>query len=798
MVPATATMAVILCSLLSMSRETSSRLFVSAVEVSTVPENVQVLRGSMGRRRTTENRPVRLFRNGPLVKKSPMNLDMNPPQRNHRGSKKSNCGSKSGKSKAYKILTPPEMTGPSVDPIIDPLFSVACDEYDVVEPSFFPTVGPPDILDGEFSDRPAETTTEATKDVDAPSDDDRDDANPNDPDADGDGLSDEVEMNVTGTDPLNADTDGDGLTDSQEAFLGTDPNDGDSDGDGYGDQQEVMDGSDPTDPDEDVLDVPDILDVALDSDGDGLSDQMETLAYGTNPENSDTDGDGLNDSNELQIWGTDPRNPDGDNDGLSDYDELMIHNTDPLAQDSDQDGIQDKAEIDNGLDPLVPDTHRTEQDSPGCEALENGEVFLTEIPAKVQFVYEAAIDREYDDSNGVETLREVLENAMARFVGKALIRCDVWRKLGRTQPLRALLVDGIDPNPQDIITRNACTYYTADSDVMPLNTNCYVIQGFMTLYLRDRSAFTSNVESSSKALKTLLTAFNVDDPSPFLEGQGNYGVQGLRGIRYIRGTPDQGSPIIDNTGDGGGSPPTLTGQAKTEEAIDVPDEDSLSPIGISLVFVGGIIVVALALTATLKRTRSRKRPYAEFYDDDDLENDKKGGSDDDFDDVGGDTSSDSSLEASPPTNKTRKKAHIVGEDDSIYTSQTMEFHDILRDLHCEENNRGYDTSNVDVHQCNSATCAICNSPRQGTGPVFVQAFGDESGSVYTTEQGFEHPIMRGGSTSSPASIASAPVSSFKYVPKSPMSKPEFVNPAGIGKSPERNLRAYVVDDTVEF
>jgi hypothetical protein len=42
-------------------------------------------------------------------------------------------------------------------------------------------------------------------------------------DSDGDGLSDDDEVNVTGTDPLNPDTDGDGQADGAEVVAGTDP-----------------------------------------------------------------------------------------------------------------------------------------------------------------------------------------------------------------------------------------------------------------------------------------------------------------------------------------------------------------------------------------------------------------------------------------------------------------------------------------------------------------------------------------------------------------------------------------------
>lgn len=69
--------------------------------------------------------------------------------------------------------------------------------------------------------------------------------NPLDPDTDDDGLLDGAEVSG-GTDPKDADTDDDGLTDGEEVSLGTDPNDPDSDDDGITDGGEVDEGTDPT------------------------------------------------------------------------------------------------------------------------------------------------------------------------------------------------------------------------------------------------------------------------------------------------------------------------------------------------------------------------------------------------------------------------------------------------------------------------------------------------------------------------------------------------------------------------
>ena len=65
-------------------------------------------------------------------------------------------------------------------------------------------------------------------------------------DSDGDGLIDDDEINIHGTDPMVADTDGDSLSDGDEALVhGTNPLEADTDGDGFNDGDEVFIGTDP-------------------------------------------------------------------------------------------------------------------------------------------------------------------------------------------------------------------------------------------------------------------------------------------------------------------------------------------------------------------------------------------------------------------------------------------------------------------------------------------------------------------------------------------------------------------------
>lgn len=99
-------------------------------------------------------------------------------------------------------------------------------------------------------------------------------------DRDGDGLFDDDEVNVYGTNPDLYDTDGDGSGDGEEVYLGTDPR------------------------------TPGAAAPRVDRDGDGLYDDDETNVYGTNPDVYDTDGDGVGDGEEVYL-GANPLVPGG-------------------------------------------------------------------------------------------------------------------------------------------------------------------------------------------------------------------------------------------------------------------------------------------------------------------------------------------------------------------------------------------------------------------------------------------------------------------------------------------------------
>lgn len=192
---------------------------------------------------------------------------------------------------------------------------------------------------------------------------------PNNPDTDGDGYNDGGEVNI-GSDPLNpcdpnasspsCDGDGDGVPNDDEATNGTDPNSADTDGDGVTDGEEIYGTDDTGTPyvptgTSDPLDPCDPLptSTACDGDGDGVSNDDE-VNNGTDPDNPDTDGDGVSDGEE--VFGTDdpgtPYVPSGTSDPLDPCDPLP----NSPACDSDGDGLNNGDEATAGTDPNNPDT----------------------------------------------------------------------------------------------------------------------------------------------------------------------------------------------------------------------------------------------------------------------------------------------------------------------------------------------------------------------------------------------------------------------------------------------------------
>ena len=162
-------------------------------------------------------------------------------------------------------------------------------------------------------------------------------------DSDFDNLTDPAELFAYRTNPIAWDSDNDNLSDWQELFYyftdATNPN---TDGDNLTDGEEVLLGLIPTDPDTYNDGFLDSWSYFLDDDNDNLTNFQELNIYFTLPNDVDTDNDGLSDWQEINITGTCPTNPNSDGDFLTDLEEIQ-QGLDPLDPDTDDDGVLDGA-----------------------------------------------------------------------------------------------------------------------------------------------------------------------------------------------------------------------------------------------------------------------------------------------------------------------------------------------------------------------------------------------------------------------------------------------------------------------
>jgi hypothetical protein len=144
-------------------------------------------------------------------------------------------------------------------------------------------------------------------------------------DSDRDGLSDEFETRVLGTQPNRKDTDGDGLSDLEERAYGTNPTKWSSDGDGLSDKQEYAKGTNPWLSDSDEDGFHDHLDRRPisrldDADNNRRDDYWDRLGVESKKDN---DGDSLTNTDERWLR-TDGDKKDSDGDKVDDRDEVHL------------------------------------------------------------------------------------------------------------------------------------------------------------------------------------------------------------------------------------------------------------------------------------------------------------------------------------------------------------------------------------------------------------------------------------------------------------------------------------------
>ena len=376
----------------------------------------------------------------------------------------------------------------------------------------------------------------------------------------------------------------------------------------------------------------------------------------------------------------------------------------------------------------------------------------------------------------VDTVTSYMEDQLTKFVGRDLLECDdddrrrrrmlleSSKEVLQRMILEGMEIVGVSAAPVEAVSKDDCSYFV-DTKVVE-GTMCYVINGGMTLYLgeyqsdeptrrRRRLAETDEVEleaASREALTSIEDAMNDSDPSPFLVGSGSeYAVSGLKGVRFVSGTTHEGETVTaENEKVIGGA---NTGTVETRSSKMTPVEGSMIGLGL-------LILIALVLGVVKRKQTLLNDSYNEFKDDDD-------------DDL--DTTFDDLSSSEPPT-PSNKRAYVVGEEGSIYTSATHDTRKLFLHSKNEVGNGNDNDQQVDVHHCTSAMCPICN----GKQTVFISAMEQDEGDGSVVTEGYEFEYD-----------SSRKKRSFEYEPKEEVASPSFDNPAEIE-------RPYVVDDTVVF
>lgn len=419
-----------------------------------------------------------------------------------------------------------------------------------------------------------------------------------------------------------------------------------------------------------------------------------------------------------------------------------------------------------------------------CDALANSKVVPTTRFATVTYAYEAAINADAD----IDGVKSQLESKVSKLVERDLMGCNDDSEGGGRRGLQASEVEvvGVDPLPADELSEKPCTYFAGKDEIE--GSNCHVIDGGMTLYLRDGGEPTDGEESdllersTVDALEVIVEAMNGKEGlSPFLEGRGNYGVADLLGIRFRAGVTHKGKKYDTDTFT------PLEDDAPSDEAL--PDNSVLGATravqsstfevaGYSLLGVGLATLFALGIALFVVRKRRREgdgESYDKFKEDEDVsrrlddEEERRTEALSSHDDLSLTLSSvpaslDSTASASTSLERGGlKQAYVLGEERPIYSnanssalSQEMARH--LR-WSFESGSGDDDERQVDVDHCTSAGAKSIDGKKKGGI--------DKSQPV----RGLE----------------------ISYIPfdSKDLQSPKFENPSEIE-------RPYVVENTVEF
>ena len=243
-------------------------------------------------------------------------------------------------------------------------------------------------------------------------------------------------------------------------------------------------------------------------------------------------------------------------------------------------------------------------------------------------------------------------------------------------------IDGVEPIVGKVIGK--CTAPEKDQ-------RCDQIEGNYLAYLRETDQALTPIEAQTLVLETLEQIVESGDI------QGEVSMTDIVKLAW-----------------GKGSIASMYPEAQPPQSLSIgenPVTRRITSTGISVIAAASVITVVFVYAATRKMKSSEIKTIENLIDDDASQFSARGY-----------LSEHTDIMSTSSSQKWRhdRDAHIVGEDDSVFSDTN----NIIQDLATFENgqlsksNLGGYTDALNVHSCTSATCAICREKRRN--PTFCR------------------------------------------------------------------------------
>lgn len=372
-----------------------------------------------------------------------------------------------------------------------------------------------------------------------------------------------------------------------------------------------------------------------------------------------------------------------------------------------------------------------------CNAILQGEVYTgskdTHRILKGQYYYEMVTD----DGADIQSILSLLDDILRQRVGPLLVQCGDFSQtptdiegvdlsstvmamsLNNNRNLlesekrfwgiedseeRNLQLDGVDLGQNDSLVKGNCV------SGLPVGNgeSCNVYGGTYVLYIRESGESMADDEAKTNILSAIKKEMSGADELGLVTL-----IDGLEAINFL------GDEFSSSTS---------TTIGKLTDGRDRNVSSSLSATGISLVAVGSLVTLLFLYAATRRRQSYKVQLIEEVFEDDESifqKNGQMGGTD--------------NMSGDSDDWRATRGAHVLGEDDSVFSAD-FESDNIMHDLRVAEKRRLYGIGGktrysqvgprendlggtgdaLNVHNCTSATCQICNNTGLSS-PTFMPA-----------------------------------------------------------------------------